>query len=78
MGNYNWLDEEVLYFVKDQMLTEPYVDADIVSRSSDLCRVYPLIYKLMVAWQAETDPNIKQSIYKEIESRVPVMEDYLF
>lgn len=72
------MDFNVVDNIKYSLLTHKDYDSDMIHRAAKLCEVYPTMVLLFKHWMSEEQKQVKNVIYNEICSRVPIMEEHLF
>lgn len=61
---------EQLIVIKDEMLTDPTVDASSILNAYRLAETDHYLYALMVDWMKVVDPNIKNILMDELYNYV--------
>jgi hypothetical protein len=58
---------ETIYFIRDQMLTDPTLDAGFVWTIAKIAEEDHEVYTLMQEWMEEVNPQLKKEIENDIE-----------
>lgn len=62
--------EECIFFIRDEMLINPNIDASLAYEVSNKALFDEEMYKLMISWMEKTSDTEKYFIEMELEERL--------
>lgn len=64
------IDHEIIYYIRDAMLADPYIDAAVVWAIAELAEDNFDTYYLMCNWMKEVNPTIKDTYFNNLVANV--------